>query len=141
MTGQWRHEWPKKAGVYWTVAPGGTEPTFVEIRGERWQYMERDYELDAPTMFWSEPLKAPPPPDGFRLASADHATWTQLWPANDGMYWLSHPNRPVMLAQVTRDFRGIVGGEDAWERGYTITGELFWDAPVVPPALPDAFIQ
>lgn len=145
MNGHWTHEWPKREGVYWTLAPGATEPSFVYIKGEHWHYLDRgwglqdhDWDEDAPTLFWSAPLQPPPSPDGFRLASASRATWTMLWPEKDGLYWLFHPGRAIAIAQITRLFRGFVGTDDAWEREQTIHGEMFWDEPILPPSLPEA---
>jgi Uma2 family endonuclease len=136
MTGQWMEVWPKRDGVYWALAPDELEPVLVAIKGERWEYQERDWELAAPTLFWTEQLRPPSSPDGFRLKSADHATWTQLWPEVDGLYWLYHPDRPIGLAQVTNLFRGYIGTEDAWEREESFPGELFWSEPIFPPAPP-----
>ena len=148
MAGDWTGAWPKKSGIYWTLVPGGTEPTLVDIRSDRWTYLDRDWDVqahdwdqDAPSLFWSEPLKAPPPPDGFRLKSADQATWSILWPEAEGVYWLFHPRRPIALAQVTGRFRGFVGTEDAWEREESIAGEMFWSEPILPPPLPVTFVN
>lgn len=106
MDGWWTKAWPDKPGFYWTLVPGGTVPTLLEITRDTWIHLQRDWDLqgydwdaDTPSLFWSEPLVAPAEPNGFRLRPAGDATWTLIWPEVEGIYWLSHTARAVALAK------------------------------------------
>ncbi|MFC5861752.1 hypothetical protein ACFPT7_05565 [Acidicapsa dinghuensis] len=139
MLGSWTEEWPERAGVYWALAPQEKEPIFVHIDGPRWNYLWKNWDLDAPSWIWSERMQPPESPHGDNLFSPDREGWSIVWPEIEGEYWLFHPGRPVALSQVTGTYRGFLGTDDVWPREEPMEGELFWSEPILPPSPPESW--